>query len=132
MTNTNIKNTITKQVSKTKVALCDCEAIHLDKVEKLMDIMPEEQEFRLIAEFFKVFADNTRSKILWALDEEELCVCDIAALLNMSKSAVSHHLAYLRKSRLVNYRREGKVVYYSLADDHIKQIFEAGREHINE
>ncbi|MBQ6568773.1 MAG: helix-turn-helix transcriptional regulator [Clostridia bacterium] len=85
-----------------------------------------------IADLFKVFGDSTRVKILWALDESELCVCDIAAALGMTKSAVSHQLRFLRDADLVKNRREGKSIFYSLADDHVKQIFEMAVEHIYE
>jgi ArsR family transcriptional regulator len=94
--------------------------------------MPDAREFELISVFFKVFGDATRAKILWALHERELCGCDLAELLSMSKSAISHQLSYLRQNRLVSARRSGKSVFYSLADDHIKNILEVGREHINE
>ena len=85
-----------------------------------------------LADFFKVLGDSTRARIMWALDESEMCVCDLAVLLNMTKSAISHQLRSLRQANLVKYRREGKVVFYSLADDHVKQIFEKGLEHICE
>ncbi|MDR0425785.1 MAG: metalloregulator ArsR/SmtB family transcription factor [Clostridiales bacterium] len=96
-----------------------------------LQLRPEEEYIQLAA-FYKVFGDPTRLKILWALDESELCVCAIAELLSMSKSAVSHQLAYLRQNRLVSFRREGKTAYYRLADDHIKMILDAGTDHINE
>jgi ArsR family transcriptional regulator len=111
---------------------CDCDAIHLETVEKVKGLMPSDREFNLLETFFKVFADKTRSKILWALDESEMCVCDLAALLNMSKSAVSHQLNNLKLNRLVDSRRDGRVIFYFLIDSHIKMIIEAGREHINE
>ncbi|MDR2047493.1 MAG: metalloregulator ArsR/SmtB family transcription factor [Clostridiales bacterium] len=113
-------------------SLCDCDVIHGDAVEKVRGKMPKSDEFNRLSTFFKVFGDSTRVKIIWALDEQELCVCDLAVLLNASKSAISHQLSFLKQTNLVNFRREGKVVFYSLADDHIKNIFEAGREHINE
>ncbi|HOE56875.1 MAG TPA: metalloregulator ArsR/SmtB family transcription factor, partial [Bacillota bacterium] len=83
-------------------------------------------------ELFKVFGDTTRIKILCALFESEMCVCDIAALLNMNQSAISHQLRVLKQARLVKYRKEGKVVYYSLDDEHVKQVFEVGLMHVNE
>ena len=79
-----------------------------------------------------MLGDSTRAKIMWALDEHELCVCDLAALLNMTKSAISHQLRALRDANLVINRRDGKNIYYALADDHVRQIFEMGLEHIRE
>jgi len=119
-------------VAKSEQVICDCEVIHQDIVNQVSDRMPEEGELYDLADFFKVFADSTRVKIMWALDESEMCVCDLAVLLNMTKSAISHQLRTLRQSKLVKYRKEGKVVYYSLKDDHIKEIFEKGMEHIRE
>jgi ArsR family transcriptional regulator len=85
-----------------------------------------------LAEFFKVFGDSTRLKILYALSMSEMCVCDLAALLSMSQSAISHQLKVLRQTRLIKYRKDGKVVYYSLDDDHIRRVFEQGLAHVNE
>lgn len=118
-------------MGKSKLC-CDCGMLHADSVEKVQSGMATEEDYIKISELFKVFADNTRVKILWALDECELCVCDVATLLNMTKSAVSHQLKVLKESNLVKSRREGKVIYYSLADDHVKDIFEKAVEHINE
>lgn len=112
--------------------LCDCEVIHSDVVNAVKKKMPDENELYDLSDFFKILGDSTRAKIIWALDEDELCVCDLAALLGMTKSAVSHQLHSLRQANLVKNRREGKVVFYSLADDHVKQIFEKGLEHIRE
>ena len=111
---------------------CDCEAIHEDAVARVRDAMPEGQDFYNLANLYKMFADNTRVKILWALSRETMCVCDLAALLGMTKSAVSHQLKSLRLSNLVKNDKQGKVVYYSLADSHVKDIFEKGFEHIHE
>ena len=94
--------------------------------------MPEEEILYDLAELFKVFGDSTRIKILWALDEDEMCVCDIAYLLNMTQSAISHQLRVLKQAHLVKSRREGKVVYYSLADDHVKLILDQGLIHTTE
>ncbi|MCL2230579.1 MAG: metalloregulator ArsR/SmtB family transcription factor [Treponema sp.] len=94
--------------------------------------MPKEEEFYDLADLYKMFADSTRVRILWALSNAELCVCDIAILLNMTKSAISHQLRALRLSNLVKYAKRGKEVYYSLADNHVKDIFEKGFEHIHE
>lgn len=111
---------------------CDCDVIHGDIVDAVKEKMPDDSEIYDLSDFFKVFGDSTRIKILWALDESEMCVCDLAVLLNMTKSAISHQLRSLRQADLVRYRREGKVVYYSLADDHVKEIFEKGLEHMRE
>ena len=111
---------------------CACESIHADVVEYVKPKMPREEEINKLSVFFKVFGDSTRLKVLSALDIREMCVCDIAALLKTTKSAVSHQLATLKQSNLVSFRREGKVIFYSLADDHIRKILEYGVEHINE
>lgn len=111
---------------------CDCEVIHADIVEKVRLVMPDEDELYDLSDFFKVLGDSTRSKIMWALDESEMCVCDLAVLLNMTKSAISHQLKALKAANLVKYRKEGKVVFYSLTDEHVKEIFEKGLEHIRE
>ncbi len=118
-------------MTKTEV-ICDCEVIHADIVEKVKKNMPEESVLYDLSDFFKVLGDSTRVKILWALDEHEMCVCDLAALLNMTKSAISHQLRSLKQANLVKFRRKGKIVFYSLADDHVKQIYEMGLEHIKE
>jgi len=111
---------------------CDCVVIHDDIVERVKEKMPEEETLYDLAELFKVFGDSTRTRILWALDEAEMCVCDIAYLLNMTQSAISHQLRVLKQSKLVKHRREGKIVFYSLKDEHVKQIFELGLVHISE
>ena len=112
--------------------ICDCDVIHEDVVEAVRNKMPDDNELYDLSDFFKVLGDSTRAKIICALDESEMCVCDLAVLLGMTKSAVSHQLRSLREANLVKNRREGKNVFYSLADDHIKQIFEKGLEHIRE
>ncbi len=117
---------------KKEEMFCDCEVIHADVVNAVKLRMPDENELCDLSDFFKVLGDSTRSKIMWALDESELCVCDLAVLLSMTKSAISHQLRILREANLVKNRRDGKVVFYSLADDHIKAIFETGLEHIRE
>jgi DNA-binding transcriptional ArsR family regulator len=111
---------------------CDCNVIHQDVVDKARESMPEEEKLYDLAELFKVFGDTTRIKILYALSAAEMCVCDIAVLLNMTQSAISHQLRVLKQARLVKFRREGKVVYYSLDDEHVKQIFDQGLIHIKE
>ncbi len=111
---------------------CDCEVLHEETVEKVKKSMADDETVADISDFFRIFGDSTRIKILWALDKSELCVCDIAALISMTKSAVSHQLKVLRDARLVKSRREGKVIFYSLADDHVKDIFEKAVEHLDE
>jgi DNA-binding transcriptional ArsR family regulator len=111
---------------------CSCSTIHEDAVNRVRQSMPEEETLYDLAELFKVFGDTTRIKILCALFESEMCVCDIAALLSMNQSAISHQLRVLKQARLVKYRKEGKVVYYSMDDEHVKQIFDQGLVHINE
>jgi len=111
---------------------CDCDVIHEEVVNKVRETMPQEETFYDLSDLFKAIGDSTRIKILWALDENELCVCDIAYLLNMTQSAISHQLRVLKQAELVKSRREGKIVFYSLADEHIKQIFDEGLIHISE
>ena len=111
---------------------CDCNIIHEDVVNDVREHMPDEDNLIDLADLFKVFGDSTRVKILCALFRAEMCVCDIAVLLGMTKSAISHQLRVLKQSKLVTYRKEGKVVYYSLADDHVKTIFDQGLLHICE
>lgn len=112
--------------------VCECNAIHQDIVRKVKKLMPEEETLYDLAELFKVFGDTTRVRILCALFESEMCVCDISILLGMSQSSISHQLRVLKSAKLVKNRKDGKVVYYSLDDEHIKHIFEQGLEHINE
>ena len=110
--------------------VCDCNIIHQEVVDETLKKMPKQDLFNQLAEFFKIIGDPTRTKILFALDQNEMCVCDIANVLGMSKSSISHQLATLRKSGIVKCRREGKEVYYTLDDEHVKQVFEVGIEHI--
>ena len=111
--------------------VCDCNIIHKDVVNRTLAKMPEQDVFNKLAEFFKIIGDTTRTKILFALDENEMCVCDIANVLGMSKSSISHQLSTLRRAGIVKCRREGKEVYYTLDDDHVQKLFELGLEHIN-
>jgi len=111
---------------------CDCDVIHEDIVKLIKNKMPQEETLYDLAEFFKVFGDSTRIRILWALDEAEICVCDIAFLLNMTQSAISHQLRILKQANLVKNRKEGKIVFYSLNDEHVKQILNQGLIHISE
>ena len=105
---------------------------HDDLVEKVYDNMPDEEILYDLAELYKVFGDSTRIKILYVLLESEMCVYDIARLLNMTQSAISHQLKVLKQSKLVRYRREGKTVFYALSDDHVRTIIDQGMEHISE
>lgn len=111
---------------------CDCDVIHQDIVNHVKEKMPPKETLSGLAELFKIFGDSTRIKILWALDEAEMCVCDISVLLNMTQSAISHQLRVLKQADLVKNRKEGKIVFYSLKDEHVKQIFNQGLNHINE
>jgi len=111
---------------------CDCNMIHETVVNEVRQAMPEEEVLLDLADLFKVFGDSTRVKILSALLRAEMCVCDIAVLLGMTKSSISHQLRVLKQAKLVKYRREGKVVYYSLDDEHVKNIFSQGLFHLTE
>lgn len=111
---------------------CTCEEIHEELINKAKEKMPEDETLYDLAELFKVFGDTTRIRILYALFSSEMCVCDIADLLGMTHSAISHQLRVLKNARLVKFRKEGKVVYYSLDDNHISQIFDCGLAHIQE
>lgn len=115
-----------------KENICDCNVIHNDRVIKIKNILPNEEKFIKISNLFKILGDKTRIKILWLLMQDELCVCDIAYSCNMTKSAISHQLAYLKNNNIVKCRTEGKIVFYSLNDDHIEKIFRMGCEHIEE
>lgn len=111
---------------------CQETQVHQDVVDQVRGQLPPEENLYDLAELFKMFGDSTRVKILYALLESELCVCDIARLLNVSQSAVSHQLRVLKGGKLVKFRREGKTLFYSLADDHVVGILSQGMEHILE
>ena len=111
---------------------CDCDVIHQSLVEDTRQKMKPEEDYGALAALYKMFGDGTRVKLLYALEQNELCVCDLAALLGVTKSAVSHQLKALRLSKLVKSRRDGQVIYYSLADDHVKQILDLGFAHLYE
>ena len=115
-----------------EIERCGFLCVHEHTVEKVLSLMPEDEKLYDLAELFKVFADSTRIKILYALFEAELCVCDIAQLLGLTQSAVSHQLRVLKAGRLVKPRKDGKTVFYSLADDHVRTLIAQGMEHINE
>ena len=110
--------------------ICDCNVIHQDKVDDTLKQMADEDLLNKLAEFFKILGDTTRVKILYALDKNELCVCDIANVLGMSKSSISHQLGTLRRSGIVKCKKVGKEVFYMLDDEHVKQVFDFGIEHI--
>ncbi len=114
------------------VECCDLYHVHEDVVQAVRERMPEEDKLYDLAELYKVFGDSTRIRILFLLLESEMCVCDIAQLLDMNQSAISHQLRILKQSRLVKNRREGKSVFYSLADDHVQTILSQGMEHVEE
>ena len=115
-----------------EIERCGCLFVHEDAVSEVLGEMPDDETLYDLAELFKVFGDSTRIKILYALFEAELCVCDIAQLLGLTQSAVSHQLRVLKGSRLVKFRKEGKTVFYSLADSHVRKIIAQGMEHIDE
>ena len=111
---------------------CGEEHLHSDRILHAVDGLPCEEELFALADFYKIFGDTTRIRILYVLYETELCVCDVARMLGMTVSAISHQLRILKQARLVKFRRSGKTVYYSLADDHIHAILCQGMEHVRE
>ena len=110
----------------------DNEVINIEKVEKIKKLMPTDEFLFDMAELFKVFGDSTRMKIISALLNNELCVGEIASITNTTSSAISHQLRVLKQAKLVKYRREGKTIFYSLDDDHVKELYELGEKHIEE
>ena len=120
-----------KDLDKEPVC-CETVEVHEDLLRIVEQTMPEETELYDLAELFKVFGDSTRIRILFVLFEAEVCVCDLAAALNMTQSAVSHQLRILKQNKLVRSRREGKSVFYSLADAHVRAIIDQGLEHVEE
>lgn len=119
-------------IQKKNAECCDKKEIHSDLLKIVSKTMPEETELYDLAELFKIFGDSTRIRILFVLFEAEVCVCDLAEVLNMTQSAISHQLQILKQSKLVKTRREGKSIFYSLADDHVRTIIAQGQEHIEE
>ena len=111
---------------------CESTEVHEELLRSVNETLPDETELYDLAELFKVFGDSTRIRILYGLFEAEVCVCDLAAALNMTQSAISHQLKILKQNRLIKSRREGKSVFYSLADDHVRAIIAQGQEHIEE
>ena len=114
------------------VDCCDFLCAHEDIIKRVEEKLPSEDTLYDLTELFRVFGDSTRIRILYALFESEMCVCDIAALLGLTQSAISHQLRALKNARLVSSRRDGKTVFYSLADDHVKTIIDQGLEHVLE
>lgn len=113
------------------VNVCDCNVIHKEMVKIALENKPSKEELERLSQVFKLLGDLTRTEILWVLDKNEMCVCDIANVLNMTKSSISHQLALLRESGIVEYRKVGKEVYYRLDDFHITKLYEIGIEHID-
>ncbi len=111
---------------------CEQTEVHEELLKIVNETIPEETELYDLAELFKVFGDSTRIRILYVLFEAEVCVCDLAQALNMTQSAISHQLRILKQNRLVKSRRDGKSIFYSLADDHVRTIIDQGREHLEE
>lgn len=122
----------TTAVAPTSSDVCSEKGIHRKLVRSVRSNMPAPESLYDLADFFKLFGDGTRIGILWALSESEMCVCDLCALLKMKQSAVSHQLRTLKQARIVKSRREGRVIFYSLDDDHIRQVLNLGMEHIQE
>lgn len=123
---------MTEPVSENIAEVCGARVIHHDIVARVAASMPEDRNLGELAGFFKIFGDKTRIRILRALSAEEMCVCDLSCLLGMKQSAVSQQLRILKQARLVRYRRDGKVIYYSLDDAHIRRVLELGMEHVME
>ena len=119
-------------MTERELDLCETEEVHEELLKTVREKLPPEEDLLDLAELFKVFGDSTRIRILFVLFEAEVCVCDLAQGLNMTQSAVSHQLAILKRSKLVKSRREGKSVFYSLADEHVRTIVSQGMEHIEE
>ncbi len=111
---------------------CDFIFVHETVVKQVLEVMPGGDELQKLAEFFRVFGDSTRIRILFVLFEAEVCVCDLAEALSMTQSAISHQLRILKTSKLVKSRREGKSIFYSLDDEHVRSILSMGMEHIME
>ena len=116
--------------NKNDLPKCDCNVIHNDVIVKVQGDMPAAEHLYDLSELFKSLGDQTRLKILFALSKNEMCVCDIAALLDMTQSAISHQLRVLRNVRLVRYHKVGKIVYYTLDDNHVNEIFKQGLDHV--
>ena len=123
---------VLKEILEPEVETCGFLHVHEDTVAKVRSLLPEEDTLLRLADLFKVFGDGTRISILYVLFEEEVCVCDIANLLGMTQSAISHQLRVLKQARLIKSRRVGKTVFYSLSDSHVSTLLSSGTEHISE
>lgn len=121
-----------EQKESFEMPVCECRHDHKKLIASLKEQTPDDETLLLLAELFKIFGDHTRIKILYALLGHEMCVCDIAGLLGMSQSSISHQLRILKQSSLVKFRREGKQVFYSLADEHVMTILSQGFDHVTE
>ena len=128
----NIKEGTGERMEERKDEICEGCEVHEDLLKIVNETLPEETELYDLAELFKVFGDSTRIRILFVLFEAEVCVCDLAKVLNMTQSAISHQLRILKQNKLVKNRRECKSIFYSLADDHVRTIINQGRDHIEE
>ena len=128
----NIKEGTGERMEERKDEICEGCEVHEDLLKIVNETLPEETELYDLAELFKVFGDSTRIRILFVLFEAEVCVCDLAKVLNMTQSAISHQLRILKQNKLVKNRREGKSIFYSLTDDHVRTIINQGRDHIEE
>lgn len=124
--------TMTRPPIQQAIETCAVKGIHPNRIRAVRQAMPDPAHLGDLADFFRLFGDGTRIGILWALSESELCVCDLCALLKMKQPAVSHQLKNLKQARIVKARREGKVIYYSLDDDHIRKLLNLGMEHLLE
>lgn len=111
---------------------CDCDVIHEEHVQTAREKMLDDQTLSKVASFYKALSDSTRIKIVNLLEKSELCVCDISVILNMTKSAISHQLKYLRKLNLIKSRKQGKEIWYTLADEHVSEVFDISLEHVME
>lgn len=123
---------MTNMSPETRLEVCETKGIHDDIVEAVHSKLPNPKRLSDLGDLFKLFADSSRIAILWALSESEMCVCDLCALLRMRQPTVSHQLKNLKLSRLVKTRRDGKVIYYSLDDEHIRMLLDLGMQHLQE
>jgi ArsR family transcriptional regulator len=123
---------MTNMIPENRLEVCEIKGIHDNIVEAVHGKLPNPKRLSDLADLFKLFADSSRISILWALSESEMCVCDLCALLRMRQPTVSHQLKNLKLSRLVKARRDGKVIYYSLDDEHIRMLLDLGMQHLQE
>ncbi len=125
-------NDTVRRAFSENMETCGFLHVHMDKVDHVMETLPDESTLNQLSDLFRVFGDGTRIRILYVLFEDEVCVCDLAKILNMTQSAVSHQLRILKSARLIRSRRDGKTVFYSLADDHVRTLLKQGTEHVHE